>query len=271
MVDVHLSAGDREKTDELCARVTELARRTRQPLARGLAAFVDALQSTMDGQLEEALSNVGRAVGVMAETGLGGDFAAVADFNISQQPRRYLGRLVDRAAIPRAVQPSARILTFLAQPDPALRAELDQIAAECETITPPADEGYAFFDAALLQAGTIEHHEAVARRFTARYRESPHVTHGIQSPVCTARLLGDAAAILAENASARQHYEQARDDATRMRIRPEWALATLGLAEILEPGEDAQTYLDQAIAELQAMKMQPALERALARKELLKA
>jgi hypothetical protein len=83
--------------------------------------------------------------------------------------------------------------------------------------------------------------------------------------------LGDAAAILGENESARQHYERARDDSTRMRIRPEWALATLGLAEVLAAGDEAQSHLDQAIAELQAMNMQPALQRALARKELLKA
>jgi hypothetical protein len=56
-----------------------------------------------------------------------------------------------------------------------------------------------------------------------------------------------------------------------MRIRPEWALATLGLAEVLAAGDEAQSHLDQAIAELQAMNMQPALQRALARKELLKA
>jgi hypothetical protein len=120
----------------------------------------------------------------------------------------------DRSEIPDAVQPSARVLTFLALPDPGLRAELNQIAAELETITPTDDEGYAFFDAALMQAATIERHEALARRFIARYQGSGHVTHGLQSPVCTTRLLGDAAAILGENDTARQHYEQARHDAT---------------------------------------------------------
>lgn len=152
-----------------------------------------------------------------------------------------------------------------------MRAELDQIAAELETIPPGEDEGYPFVDAALMQAAAIERHEAIAHRFIARYEGSSHVTHGVFAPVCTARLLGDAAAILGENESARQHYERARDDSTRMRIRPELALATLGLAEVLEAGDKAQSHLDQAIAELQAMNMQPALQRALARKELLKA
>jgi hypothetical protein len=122
-----------------------------------------------------------------------------------------------------------------------------------------------------MQSAAIERHEKIARRFTARYHGTTHVTQGFFNPVCTARLLGDAAAILGENDSARRHYERARDDATRMRIRPESALATLGLAEVLEAGDASQSYLDQAIAELQAMRMQPALQRALARKELLKA
>ena len=59
------------------------------------------------------------------------------------------------------------------------------------------------------------------------------------------------------------------------RSRPTTA-AALGLVEVLATGDEAQqaearSYLDRAIDELQAMKMQPALERALASKELLKA
>jgi hypothetical protein len=268
MADVYFSAGAREKVDELTTRVTELAERTKQNLARGFTTGFDALLQTGEGQLEEAMATIEHV-----REGWGDDLADLADVSdyLYQQPRRYLGRPFDRAAVPRVIQPSARILTYLAQPDPGLRAELDQIAAELETIPPAEDEGYPFVDAALMQAAAIERHEAIARRFIARYEGSSHVTHGVFAPVCTARLLGDAAAILGENESARQHYERARDDSTRMRIRPEWALATLGLAEVLAAGDEAQSHLDQAIAELQAMNMQPALQRALARKELLKA
>jgi hypothetical protein len=193
----------------------------------------------MDGRLEDALSVVARWVEEFSETGLK-ELAALGIFGW-QQPRRYLGRPFDRAALPRTVQPSARILTYLAEPDPGLRAELDQIATEAEAITPAEDEGYAYFDAAVMQSATSEHHEAIARRFIARYKGSSHVAHGAYSPVCTARLLGDAAAILGENEAAREHYKRARDDSTSTRIRPEWALASLGLAEVVEPGEEAQT------------------------------
>ena len=61
-----------------------------------------------------------------------------------------------------------------------------------------------------------------------------------------------------------------------VRFRPEIALVRLDLAELLlthypdEPTE-AQEHLDFAIEEFRAMKMQPALERVLRHKGLLKA
>ena len=60
------------------------------------------------------------------------------------------------------------------------------------------------------------------------------------------------------------------------RFRPEIALIRLGLAELLlehYPDERgaAIEHLDFAIAELREMKMQPALERALRHRGLLKA
>jgi hypothetical protein len=59
-------------------------------------------------------------------------------------------------------------------------------------------------------------------------------------------------------------------------MRAELALSHLGLAELLldhypEEHDAAIGHLDFAIAEFQEMKMQPALERALGRRGLLKA
>ena len=61
-----------------------------------------------------------------------------------------------------------------------------------------------------------------------------------------------------------------------MRFRPEIALTRLDLAELLLDGDererqDALGHLDFAIEEFGAMKMQPALERALRHKGLLHA
>jgi hypothetical protein len=75
---------------------------------------------------------------------------------------------------------------------------------------------------------------------------------------------------------ARALYEQAIVDCQKIRHRPELALSRLQLAELLlehYPGERdaAIENLDFAIAEFREMKMQPALERALRHRGLLKA
>jgi len=64
--------------------------------------------------------------------------------------------------------------------------------------------------------------------------------------------------------------------ATRLRFRPEIALTRLELAELLlehYPDEKAEAldHLDFAIGEFRDMKMQPALERTLKRRESLRA
>ena len=91
---------------------------------------------------------------------------------------------------------------------------------------------------------------------------------------CPSRHLGAAAALLGRPEEARAYYEEAMDMATRLRFRPEIALTRLELAELLlahYPDEKAEAFehLDFAIGELREMKMQPALERALKRRENL--
>ena len=88
--------------------------------------------------------------------------------------------------------------------------------------------------------------------------------------------MGDAAAAIGRHEAARSRYEKALDFSTKMQNRPELALCHLGLAEVIldhypEERDAAIEHLDFAIAELRDMKMQPALERALGRRELLEA
>lgn len=108
-----------------------------------------------------------------------------------------------------------------------------------------------------------------------------------QFHTCVARHLGAASALLGDVAAARAYYEQALQVAGRVRFRPEVALTHLQLAELLLREEaltpklsqgkperertEAQAHLDFAIAEFRAMKMQPALERALRHEGLLTA
>ena len=75
---------------------------------------------------------------------------------------------------------------------------------------------------------------------------------------------------------ARAYYQEAIKVCTEMRFRPELALTRLQLAElVLEhyPNEkkEAVGHLAFCIPEFRAMKMQPALERALRHKVILKA
>jgi hypothetical protein len=94
--------------------------------------------------------------------------------------------------------------------------------------------------------------------------------------VSIGRLLGEAAAMLSEPLDARSLYEETLTLCEEMRFRPEIALIHLDLAELLldhypDERDAAIEHLDFAIAEFQEMKMQPALERALRHRGLLKA
>jgi hypothetical protein len=94
--------------------------------------------------------------------------------------------------------------------------------------------------------------------------------------VSVGRLLGEASVLLGEPVEARGYYVQAIEVCEKVRFRPEIALIRLDLAELLldhypEEHDAAIEHLDFAIAEFREMKMQPALERALRHRQLLKA
>jgi tetratricopeptide (TPR) repeat protein len=91
-----------------------------------------------------------------------------------------------------------------------------------------------------------------------------------------ARVMGEAAAVLSRPEEARALYEENTAICEEIGHRPELALTHLDLAELLldhypEEHEAAIEHLDFAIVEFRDMKMQPALERALGRRGLLKA
>jgi len=137
----------------------------------------------------------------------------------------------------------------------------------------------------------LEDAQGLERRLSGMARFATVIQFGL----CWARILGGAAALLGEREKARAYYEQAIEQCTRIRNRPELALTHLELAELLLNGSDsagaregphpdplprgegeatraeALGHLDLAIAEFQEMKMQPALQRALRHKDVLKA
>jgi hypothetical protein len=90
------------------------------------------------------------------------------------------------------------------------------------------------------------------------------------------RLQGEAAIVVGSMREAREHTEAGLTACLAINHRPETSLCRLQLAGLLlehYPDERAAAIerLDFAIAEFQAMKMQPSLERALRHRGLLKA
>ena len=121
--------------------------------------------------------------------------------------------------------------------------------------------------------------EVLAARISPLASLSVLPLHG--TTACPARVLGGAAALLGKPDEARSYYFKALETAGKIRFRPEIALTRLELAKLLldhyldpstgsgQARAEALEHLDFAIGELRDMKMQPALERALSRREIL--
>ncbi|MFU8796897.1 MAG: hypothetical protein ACNA7X_06395 [Dehalococcoidia bacterium] len=131
-------------------------------------------------------------------------------------------------------------------------------------------------DIVALQAAVLSKHRQAAELLVNRLSGSNRRTSGIWISTCTARHLGGAAALLGRHDEARRYYQEAVKVCTDMRFRPELALTCLELAELIlehypDDKKEAADHLAFCIPEFRDMKMQPALERALRHKEVLKA
>ena len=129
----------------------------------------------------------------------------------------------------------------------------------------------------LLQAAILVEHRDAVRALSARLASVAHLATGDWVYTCPARHLGDAALLVGDRAAARAYYAQALDTAGKISFRPEVAATRVSLAEVLLHEADvaarseALEHINIAIPELRGMKMQPALERALALKARLEA
>jgi tetratricopeptide (TPR) repeat protein len=133
-----------------------------------------------------------------------------------------------------------------------------------------------WIDALYLESAVLAGHQRSAELLMNRFKGTGIYTSGSNSPKCVLRHMGEAAVLLGKHGEAREYYKEAIRVCTEMRFRPELALSRLDLAELLldhYPDEKKQAleHLDFAIKEFREMKMQPSLERALRRKEILKA
>jgi ATP/maltotriose-dependent transcriptional regulator MalT len=141
---------------------------------------------------------------------------------------------------------------------------LDEIAASS------GDDETLFGLVNFLEAAIAVGHRRAASVLMARLDCVAHLSIGPAFQTCVGRHLGDAAVLVGDRTAARAYYAQALEAAGKIGFRPELALTHLRLAELLleEADETARsgalTHLDTAIPELRDMKMQPALQRALA-------
>jgi DNA-binding CsgD family transcriptional regulator len=127
---------------------------------------------------------------------------------------------------------------------------------------------------AALEASVALGNEHSVARLSFLVEPAAHLAIGGVFFVCPARVLGDAAAFLSRPDEARAWYDRALGLAGKIGFRPEVALVHLGLAELIAGHfraelAEGREHLAFAIPELEAMKMTPALERALALQERL--
>jgi DNA-binding NarL/FixJ family response regulator len=288
---VRLGQGERAQAEELTRQVAELAERTRVATVGLFTAGSDVLLAIIDGHLNDALELIRRYLERADESGAsirGRQFAST--FLLA--PALYLGRAdiwLTTFDEPAAAADLGRLSRrgaglFIRSAERAIcLVQLGRVE-EAQAVVGPLlndldggidDESRIAGLVTLLQAAIAVEHQAAANALAARLTSVAHLTGEPGLVTSVARHLGDAAALAGDRTAARAYYLQALEAAGRIRFHPELALTHLRLAELLLEGRDdhaqseALEHLDAAIPELQDMRMEPGLERALALREKL--
>ena len=281
---IHLIHGERDRAEELFGELDTLAARTQDANLLMTSAVWEAYKATLDGRLEEAGARADDIVARGEELGseIGGAANAKA---IKIRPLLHLGRgdeviaasvqfdeqygkgLFDPAVVKSL---SLAHVGRLAEARHALRQSMEEAAVGLGEDEAPRPHPQ------LLETAVLVEDRQSAEVLATRLSDYAHLSMMYVIMVCPGRLLGGAAALLGKPDEARSHYESALEAAGKIRFRPEIALIRLGLAELLldryaDERAEALEHLDFAITELRDMKMQPAMERALSRREILEA
>ena len=264
-----LRRGDRQGAERAWREEAQLAERTRDVTLSVRAMQSPAVLALIDGRLEEALAllEAHQARAQEVGVGLGAPTWHGRTLLLLGRASDLLGMLEDPARVIQAFR--AVVLAHLGR-----AAEARKIREGFGDVGSDDDESsVSAVLLRLLESSSLAHDEDTTASLVRRL--APLATE-IREGASVGRLLGDGAALLGRPDEARAYYEQALDVCSRVRFRPEIALIRLSLAELLlehhpEQQAEAQDHLDFAIAEFREMKMQPALERALGHKGLLKA
>ena len=238
--------------------------------------------AVLNGRLEEAVAVGERLTSMGEELGVA-LMGQVTGWRVSLIPLWLLGRTEELLAGLDEFSEALRTAGHLRQLQAGVLADAGRVKEAVELSDRYIAEG-AYGEAddetpsgklllMLKTAVIVEDHETSEMLYR---RLSVLSDMALIGPHCVTRILGGAAALLGNHDAARSHYERALELMRAVRHRPEIALTRLELAELLldhypEARAEALDHLDFAIGELRDMKMQPALERALSRREILEA
>jgi DNA-binding CsgD family transcriptional regulator/tetratricopeptide (TPR) repeat protein len=277
---LELCRGDRQRAELWWNELEVLAERTQVATTVLFSLQRIAILAIVDGRLEEALTaiehfaNAGERLGAATRAQ---HFKLLLLF----APLVYLGRAeewlanlrdfrrIDGSAIigQRLMPYQAACLVHLGRMEEARALVTTQLDAEGLDNGDP--ERNANLLLPLLETAVLLGHRPAAATLARRLDCLADLSVGDWFFTSVARHLGAAAALSGDRAGALRHLTQALQSASRIGFRPEIALTHLHLAELLsadpssEPRAQAREHLQAAIGALQAMHMQPALDRAL--------
>jgi len=279
-----ISCGKRQGLEEAIFKAKERAINTNFVQRLSLATTLEAALYFIDGKLELTIETLEDMLISLQET----DYEqGVAQHSMwtGLRPILYLGyeRYTD-SILWKAIQEILKTITHVRPPlfqaytgmYDEVNAELDSMLETRPTITTAEDLTPAWQDVAYLEAALLAKHSKAIEKLFNRLKEHTLSVATFFWTTCIALHVGSAAVFLSKYDEAREHFEEAIKVCTEMPFRPELALSRLGLAELLldhysEEKVEAVKHLDLAIKEFREMKMQPSLERALRRKDILKA
>jgi tetratricopeptide (TPR) repeat protein len=274
--DTFLALGQRQRAEEVVKPIYTSVQRTGNPFFETIWATIDAVFSVMDGRLEEGKEKAEwiRASGKEAGTEEGSNIWANlalgrAHIYLGTDLEAYLSNNIDEGGA------YSRVLLTAHLGKKKEATELIETVVFGRMIN-ALPELPSWIITLFLEASVQSDNKQATERLISHFNDTPLRTSGFWWPTCLQRHLGGALALLEKYDEAREHYEEAIRVCTEMKFRPELALSRLGLAELLfdhYPQEKAEAleHLDLTIKDFREMKMQPSLERALRRKDILKA
>ena len=284
-VSALLGCGKRRQAEDMIPIGRELADRTGWLIDIAYVKNAEAIIAFLDGHLEESIEILEDMIELAHDSDYQGTISTIVLFT-GLRPLLYLGdsdevhyRSVQKVIEENMTTPVFRYIPLYQAHQGQIEEVnklLERMLERRPNITTRDDLTQAYIDIAYLESAVLAGHHKVAELLLERFKDNTLATASHHWLTCIARHLGAAAAMLERYDEAKKHYEQAIKVCAEMNFRPELALSRLQLAELLldhYPDEKAEAikHLDFSIKEFREMKMQPSLERALRRKDILKA